>query len=124
MCYASEAERKGILQMPETVISFTTIEFPNEEMMEKTYDIFRKEMMSLADKLRPEGMIRFHSSRLFLPDDKLMFGNWLEYRDMEAFKACDAIWQKNGEEFFKKYGELYVDVKFTSYRGQVFEDWS
>ena len=67
--------------MSETVISFTTIEFPNEEMMEKTYDIFRKEMQSLADKLRPAGMIRFHSSRLFLPEDKLMLGNWLEYRE-------------------------------------------
>ena len=81
--------------MPETVISFTTIEFPNEEMMAKTYDIFRQEMKLLADKLRPAGMIRFHSSRLFLPEGKLMFGNWLEYRDMEAFKVCDAIWQKN-----------------------------
>ena len=110
--------------MPETVISFTSIEFPNEEMMEKTYDIFREEMQSLADKLRPAGMIRFHSSRLFLPEDKLMFGNWLEYRDMEAFKACDAIWQKNGEEFAKKYGDMFSDVKFGSYRGQVFQDWS
>ena len=86
--------------MPDTVISFTTIEFPNEEMMEKTYDIFHEEMQLLADKLRPAGMIRFHSSRLFLPEDQLMFGNWLEYRYMEAFKACYAIWQKNGEEFF------------------------
>ena len=110
--------------MSDTVISFTTIEYPNEKMMEKAYDIVQQEMKSLADKLRPAGMIKFHSSRLFLPEDKLMFGNWLEYRDMEAFKACDAIWQKNGEEFFKKYGELYVDVKFTSYRGQVFQDWS
>ena len=110
--------------MPETVISFTTIEFPNEEMMEKTYDIFQQEMQSLADKLRPEGMIRFHSSRLFLPEDKLMFGNWLEYRDMEAFKACDAIWQKNGEEFAKKYADMFADVKFNSYRGQVFQDWT
>ena len=110
--------------MSETVISFTTIEFPNEEMMEKTYDIFQQEMKSLADKLRLAGMIRFHSSRLFLPEDKLMFGNWLEYRDMEAFKACDAIWQKNGEEFAKKYAEMSVDVKFGSYRGQVFQDWS
>ena len=59
--------------MPETVISFTTIEFPNEEMMEKTYDIFQKEMKLLADKLRPAGVIRFHSSRLFLPEDKLMY---------------------------------------------------
>ena len=110
--------------MSETVISFTTIEFPNVEMMEKTYDIFQEEMQSLADKLRPAGMIRFHSSRLFLPEDKLMFGNWLEYRDMEAFKVCDAIWQKNGEEFAKKYGDMFSDVKFGSYRGQVFQDWS
>ena len=34
--------------MSETVISFTTIEFPNEEMMEKTYDIFQKEMKLLV----------------------------------------------------------------------------
>ena len=110
--------------MSDTVISFTTIEFPNEELMEKMRDILHEEMKSLAEKLRPAGMIRFHSSRLFLPEDKLMFGNWLEYRDMEAFKACDAIWQKNGEEFFEKYGELYVDVKFKAYRGQIFQDWS
>ena len=89
--------------MPKTVISFTTIEFPNEEMMEKTYEIFREEMNLLVKKLRPEGMIRFHSSRLFLPEDKLMFGNWLEYRDMEAFEACDYIWKKTGEDFAKKH---------------------
>ena len=124
MSHPSGAGRKGIYQMSETVISFTTIEFPNEEMMEKTYDIFHKEMKSLAEKLRPAGMIKFHSSRLFLPEDKLMFGNWLEYRDMEAFKACDAIWQKNGEEFAKKHGELFSNVKFGSYRGKVFQDWS
>ena len=124
MSQADVADKTGIKQMPETVISFTTIEFPNEEMMEKTYDIFREEMQSLADKLRPAGMIRFHSSRLFLPEDKLMFGNWLEYRDMEAFKACDAIWEKNGEEFAKKYADMFIDVKFGSYRGQVFQDWT
>ena len=28
------------------------------------------------------------------------------------------------EEFFEKYGELYVDVKFNAYRGQIFQDWS
>ena len=120
----SKTVREGIYRMSDTVISFTTIEFPNEELMEKMRDILHEEMKSLAEKLRPVGMIRFHSSHLFLPEDKLMIGNWLEYRDMEAFKACDAIWQKNGEEFFKKYGELYEDVKFNSYRGQVVQDWS
>ena len=124
MSQPAKTDRERIYEMSDTVISFTTIEFPNEELMKKTYEVFHDEMQALADKLRPAGMIRFHSSRLFLPEDKLMFGNWLEYRDMEAFKACDMIWQKNGEEFFEKYGELYVDVKFNSYRGQVFQDWS
>lgn len=124
MNHPSNTDKEGTYQMSDTVISFTTIEFPNEELMEKMRDILHEEMKSLVEKLRPVGMIRFHSSRLFLPEDKLMIGNWLEYRDMEAFKACDAIWQKNGEEFFKKYGELYEDVKFNSYRGQVVQDWS
>ena len=87
--------------MSDNIICCTAIEFPNEKMMEKTYDIFHVEMKSLADKLRPADMIRIHSSRLFSPENKLMSGNWLEYRDMEAFKACDAMWQKNGEEFFE-----------------------
>ena len=58
-------------------------------------------------------MIKFYSSRLFLPENKLMFGNWLEYVDMEAFKVCDVIWQKNGEEFAKKHGELFSNMKFA-----------
>ena len=69
-------------------------------------------------------VVHRNSSRLFLPEDKLMFGNWLEYRDMEAFKVCDAIWQKNGEEFAKKYADMFADVKFNSYRGQVFQVWT
>ena len=52
-----------------------------------------------------------------------MFGNWLEYHDMEAFKACDNIGQNNGEKFAKKHGELFSNVKFGSYRGQVSQDW-
>ena len=69
-------------------------------------------MNSLAYKLWTAGMIRFHSSRLFLSENKLMFGNWLEYRDTEALIACDVIWQKNGEEFSEKYAEMFINVKF------------
>ena len=49
---------------------------------------------------------REQSSRMFTPEGKLMFGNWLEYRDMEAYEACDKIWSKNAASFCKKYGEL------------------
>ena len=56
--------------MPETVISFTTIEFPNEEMMEKTYDIFYREMKSLAAILGgPIQYIEIPQWRAFFIDD-------------------------------------------------------
>ena len=97
---------QGENKLSDTIISFTTIEYPNQEIMDKSHEIFEKEMALLADKLRPQGMIRFHSSRLFLPEGKLMMGNWLEYKDMAAYENCNKIWEKNGEEFFEKYGRL------------------
>lgn len=53
-----------------------------------------------------------------------MVGNWLEYKDMAAYESCNKIWEKNGEEFFAKYGEIMADVKVTAYRGKVALDWS
>jgi hypothetical protein len=53
-----------------------------------------------------------------------MMGNWLEYKDMAAYEDCNKIWEKNGEEFFEKYGEIMAEVKITAYRGQVALDWS
>ena len=43
---------------------------------------------------------------------------------MDAFEVCNKIWEKNGEEFFEKYGEIMAEVKITAYRGQVVRDWS
>ena len=53
------------------IISFTTVEYPDEASMLKAREIFQSEMGQLADKLRPLGMTKFHSSRLFLPEDRL-----------------------------------------------------
>ena len=110
--------------MPDVIISFTTIEFPDQSVMEKAGDVFKTEMVLLADKLRPMGMIRFHSSRMFMPEGKLMFGNWLEYRDMAAYEACDKVWQEAGEAFAEKYGHLFEGVTVTPHRGQVTDDYS
>ena len=74
--------------------------------MEKAGDVFKTEMVLLAETLRPMGMIRFYSSRMFVPEGKLMFGNWLEYRDMESYEACDKIWNENAVSFGEKFGEL------------------
>ena len=80
--------------MSREVISFTTVEYPDEGSMLNAREAFQQEMSTLADKLRPLGMTRFHSSRLFLPEDRFIVGNWLEYRDMEAYEACDKVWQE------------------------------
>ena len=53
--------------MSSEVISFTTIEYPDEGSMLKAREAFQQEMSTLSNKLRPLGMTRFHSSRLFLP---------------------------------------------------------
>lgn len=57
------------------IISFTTVEYPDEKSMHQAWEIFQQEMGKLADKLRPLGMTRFHSSRLFLPEDRIIIGN-------------------------------------------------
>ena len=64
--------------MSGTIISFATIEFPNKKLMKNTREIFDLELKSIAKKLEPHGMIKFNFSSLFLPKNKLVYGNWLE----------------------------------------------
>ena len=106
------------------VISFTTIEYPDGGSMLKAREVFQQEMSTLADKLRPLGMTRFHSSRLFLPEDRFIVGNWLEYRDMEAYEACDKVWQETTADFSEKYGHLFEGVTVTPHRGEVMDDYT
>ena len=42
------------------VISFTTVEYPDETSMLKAREVFQQEMGQLADKLWPLGMTKFH----------------------------------------------------------------
>ena len=106
------------------VISFTTVEYPDETSILKAREVFQLEMGQLADKLRPLGMTKFHSSRLFLPEDRFIIGNWLEHRDMEAYEACDKVWQESGAEFAEKYGHLFEGVTVTPHRGEVMDDYT
>ena len=53
-----------------------------------------------------------------------MIGNWLEYRDMAAYEACDRVWQEAGAEFAEKYGHLFEGVVVTPHRGEVMDDYS
>ncbi len=92
--------------------------------MLKAMELFQQEMGQLADKLRPLGMTKFHPSRLFLPEGKFIIGNWLEYRDIAAYEACDKVWQESSAEFPEKYGQLSEGVTVTPHRGEVVDDYS
>ena len=81
-------------------------------------------MSTFADKLRPLGMTRFHSSRPFLPEDRFIVGNWLEYRNLEAYEACDKVWQEATADFTEKYGHLFEGVTVTPHRGEVMYDYT
>lgn len=108
------------------IISFTTVEYPDEGSMLKAREVFQEEFSLLAEKLRPLGMTKFNSSRLFLPEDRFIVGNWLEYRDMAAYEACDKLWQESMAEFGEKYGHLLKDVTVTvtPHRGEVVDDYT
>ena len=56
------------------VISFTTIKYSDVASMLKAREVLQQEMNQLAHKLRPLGMTKFHSSQLFLPEDR--FDYW------------------------------------------------
>ena len=81
-------------------------------------------MSTLADKLRPLGMTRLRSSRLFLPEDRFIVGNRLECRDMEAYEACVKVWQETIADFSEKYGHLFKGVTLTPHRGEVVDDYT
>jgi hypothetical protein len=121
---SKQTKRTQETAMSGEVISFTTVEYPNEASMLKAREAFQQEMGKLADKLRPLGMTRFHSSRLFLPEDRFIVGNWLEYRDMAAYEACDKVWQETTAGFSEKYGHLFEGVTVTPHRGEVMDDYS
>ena len=43
---------------------------------------------------------------------------------MEAYKACDKVYQERVAEFAKKYGHLFEGVTVTPYRGEVMDNYT
>ena len=41
---------------------------------------------------------------------------------MEAYEACDKVWQETTADFSEKYGHLFEGVTVTPHRGEVVDD--
>ena len=103
------------------ITSFTLIDFPSESEMTAFFVFMEKHTEALANALRENGMTKFYVTRGFNKEEKFTVGNWLEYKDAESYKACDAIWAKFMTEKGSKSGLI---GKIAPHRCVVQYDYS
>ena len=104
------------------IISFTLLDFPNESEMRGFLHLVEQRYEAHAAKLRAAGMTRFYVTRIFNKGDKFTIGNWLEYRDQDAFARCDAIWKEYMSDLIKDVPQF--SPKISPNRGIVMYDFS
>ena len=104
------------------IISFTLLDFPNESEMRGFLYLVEQRYEAHAAKLRAAGMVRFYVTRIFNKGDKFTIGNWLEYRDQDAFAKCDAIWKEYMSDLIKDVPQFAP--KISPNRGIVMYDFS
>ena len=74
-----------------------------------------------AAKLRAAGMTKFYVTRIF-NKNKFTIGNWLEYRDQDAFAKCDVIWKDYMSDLIKDVPQFAP--KINPNRGIVLYDFT
>jgi hypothetical protein len=104
------------------IVSFTTLDFPNESEMRGFLHLVEQRYEAHAATLRAAGMTKFYVTRIFNKDDKFTIGNWLEYRDQDAFAKCDAIWKEYMSDLIKDVPQFAP--KIAPNRGVVMYDFS
>ena len=104
------------------IISFTLLDFPNESEMRGFLYLVEQRYEAHAAKLRAAGMTRFYVTRIFNKGDKFTIGNWLEYRDQDAFAKCDFIWKEYMSDLIKDVPQFAP--KISPNRGIVMYDFT
>ena len=104
------------------IISFTLLDFPNESEMRGFLYLVEQRYEAHAAKLRAAGMTRFYVTRIFNKGDKFTIGNWLEYRDQDAFAKSDVIWKEYMSDLIKDVPQFAP--KISPNRGIVMYDFS
>ena len=104
------------------IISFTLLDFPNESEMRGFLYLVEQRYEAHAAKLRAAGMTRFYVTRIFNKGDKFTIGNWLEYRDQDAFAECDVIWKEYMSDLIKDVPQFAP--KISPNRGIVMYDFT
>ena len=104
------------------ITSFTLIDFSSESEMTAFSVFFEKNIEALSDGLRANGIIKFYVTRVFNKDGKFTVGNWLEYKNQDAYAACDQIWKTFMSEVYGR--NTSVTEKIAPHRSIVQYDYS
>ena len=67
-------------------------------------------------------MVKFYITRVFNKEGKFTVGNWLEYKNQDAYAACDQIWKTFMSEVYSR--NTSVTAKIAPHRGIVQYDYS
>ena len=78
--------------MNDAVIThYTLIDFATESDLTAFFVFVEQNYGQLASDLRDKGMVKFYITRVFNKDGKFTVGNWLEYKNQDAYVACDQV---------------------------------
>ena len=77
----------------EVITSYTLIDFPTEGNLPAFFVFVEHYYEQLASDLRDNWMVKFYITRVFNKDRKFAVGNWLEYKNQDAYIACDQVWK-------------------------------
>ena len=104
------------------ITSYTLVDFPTESDMTAFFVFVEHNYEQLANDLRDHGMIKFYITRVFNKEGKFTVGNWLEYKDQDAYLACDQIWKTFMMTVYAQ--NTSVTAKIAPHRGIVQYDYS
>ena len=104
------------------ITSYTLIDFPTESDLTAFFVFVEQNYDQLASDLRDNGMVKFYITRVFNKEGKFTVGNWLEYKNQDAYAACDQIWKTFMSEVYGR--NTSVIAKIAPHRGIVQYDYS
>tara|TARA_B100000427_G_C15120157_1_gene425483 strand:- start:151 stop:549 length:399 start_codon:yes stop_codon:yes gene_type:complete len=108
---------KEFMMSQAKLINFSTADFSSKAEMQMNFNNWTSNRKKHLPKLKSLGMLRFTVLRVWNKEGAFRLGYIFEYKDEEAYKKCQPIWQ--GIE-----GEIKNEapVKIFANRGIVLED--
>ena len=104
------------------ITSYTLIDFATESDLTAFFVFVEQNYDQLASDLRDNGMVKFYITRVFNKDGKFTVGNWLEYKNQDAYAACDQVWKTFEAEVYHRNSS--ITLKHAAHRGIVQYDYS